>query len=39
MINSTEILIDSLGDEPFEVLGFENEQDLEVVLSELMEQA
>jgi len=39
MINSTELLIDSLGNEPFEVLGFENEEDLETALAELMEQA
>ena len=38
MINLTEPFIDSLGTEPFEVLGFESEEELEAVLLVLMSQ-
>ena len=33
-----ESLIDSLGNEPFEVLGFDDEEEMENALSQLMEQ-
>ncbi len=38
MINSPEIIIDSLGNEPLEVLGFETEEELENALLGLMEE-
>ncbi len=38
MINLTEAYSFSLGTEPFEVLGFENEDELEAALALLMEE-
>ncbi len=39
MINSSEVVVDSLGNEPIEVLGFETEEELEKALKNLMEEA
>ena len=38
MILATQVIIDSVGTEPKEILGFETEEELELALHELMQE-
>ncbi|KGG12679.1 MULTISPECIES: hypothetical protein [Prochlorococcus] len=38
ILTTTNIIIDSLGTEPKEILGFETDEDLEFALKELMKE-